>query len=66
MNNLLEKPLFLRVNGIGIVIFNIFLSAYIYSNFSNIITWLPALFALGTAIFFWREADRLDQLQKSK
>lgn len=60
MKPVLENPAILRVCAPVFALFNILLSAYIYSNFSSVITWLPALFGIGTALLIWREAARLD------
>ena len=53
MKPVLENPTILRVFAPIHVLFNILLSAYFYSNFNNILTWLPALFGVGTAIYAW-------------
>ena len=66
MKPVLENPTVLRVCAPGIALFNIFLSAYIYSNFSNVVTLLPALFGIGTALLIWREAERLEQADATK
>lgn len=59
MKPILENPRILRVCAPVFALFNIVLSAYIYSNFSSIVTLLPALFGIGTALLIWREANRL-------
>ena len=62
----LENPTILRVWAPVYVLINILLSAYFYSNFNNLLTWLPALFAIGTALLIWREAERLEQADAAK
>lgn len=66
MKPVLENPTILRVCAPGIALFNVLLSAYFYSNFNNLLTWLPALFAIGTVLLIWREAERLEQADAAK
>ena len=66
MKPVLENPTVLRVCAPGIILFNVWLSAYIYSNFNNVVTLLPALFGIGTALLIWREADRLERADATK
>lgn len=60
MKPVLENSLILRICAPVFALFNILLSVYIYSNFSNVVTLLPALFGIGTPLLIWREAARLD------
>ncbi len=60
MKPVLENPRILKGCAPVFALFNILLSAYIYSNFSNLVTLLPALFGIGTALLIWREAARLE------
>lgn len=57
----LENPTILRVWAPIYAIINILLSAFFYSNFNHLLTWLPALFGIGTAIYAWWQANRLEQ-----
>jgi len=66
MKPVLENPTVLRICVPGIILFNVWLSAYIYSNFNNVVTLLPALFGIGTALLIWREADRLERADATK
>jgi len=60
--NLLENPHVLRLWIVPFVLFNIWLSYFLYSNFSNPLTLFPALTSIGWAILVWREAKRLDEV----
>jgi len=62
----LENPTILRVFAPIHILFNILLSAYFYSNFNNILTWLPAVFGIGTALYAWWQAGRLEQAEAAK
>ncbi len=62
----LENPTILRAFAPVHVIFNILLSAYFYSNFNNILTWLPAVFGIGTAIYAVWQANRIEEADKAK
>ena len=62
----LENPTILRAFAPIHVIFNVLLSAYFYSNFNSILTWLPAVFGIGTAIYAWWQAGRLEQAEQTK
>ncbi len=62
----LENPTILRVWAPVYVLINILLSAYFYSNFNNLLTWLPALFAIGIGIYAWWQAARIEQADASK
>ena len=66
MKPVLENPTILRAFAPIHVLFNILLSAYLYSNFNNILTLLPAVFAIGTALYAWWQAGRLEQIDKTK
>jgi hypothetical protein len=62
----LENPTILRVFAPIHVVFNILLSAYFYSHFNDLLTLLPALFGLGTALYAWWQAGRIEAAEKSK
>lgn len=62
----LENPTILRVFAPIHVLFNILLSAYFYSNFNNLLTLLPALFGIGTALYAWWQAGRIELAEAQK
>ena len=62
----LENPTILRVWAPIYALINILLSAYFYSHFNDVLTLLPALFGIGTAIYAWWQAGRLEQAEKTK
>jgi hypothetical protein len=57
----LENPTILRAFAPIHVLFNILLSAYLYSNFNSLLTWLPAVFGIGTALYAWWQAGQIEQ-----
>jgi hypothetical protein len=57
----LENPTILRAFAPVHVLFNILLSAYLYSNFNSLLTWLPAVFGIGTALYAWWQAGQIEQ-----
>lgn len=57
----LENPTILRAFAPVHVLFNILLSAYFYSNFNNILTLLPAVFGIGTALYAWWQAGQIEK-----
>ena len=57
----LENPMILRAFAPVHIVFNVLLSAYFYSNFNNILTWLPAVFGIGTALYAWWQAGQIEQ-----
>ena len=62
----LENPTILRVFAPIHVLFNILLSAYFYRNFNHVLTLLPALFGIGTALYAWWQAGRIEQAEAQK
>ncbi|MCA0457908.1 MAG: hypothetical protein LCI00_28335 [Chloroflexi bacterium] len=62
----LENPRVLRLWVPIYIIINILLSAYFYSNFNNLLTLLPALFGIGTGLYVWWQAGRIEQADASK
>lgn len=62
----LENPTILRAFAPIHVIFNVVLSAYFYSNFNNLLTLLPALFGIGTGLYAWWQAGRIEQAEAQK
>jgi len=63
--NLLENSRVLRLWIVPFVLFNFWLSYFLYSNFNNAITLFPAFTSIGWGILVYREANRLD-LQSGK
>ena len=56
----LENPTVLRMWAPIYMLINILLSAYFYSHFNDLLTLLPAVFGLGTGIYAWWQAGRLE------
>lgn len=62
----LENPTVLRVWAPIYIVINILLSAYFYSNFNNLLTLLPALFGIGTGLYAWWQAVRIEHADAAK
>ncbi len=62
----LENPTILRVWAPIYVLINLLLSAYLYSHLNDVLTLLPALFGIGTALYAWWQAGRLEAAEKAQ
>ena len=65
MKPVLENPIVLRIWASIYVLINILLSAFFYSKFNNLLTWLSALFVSGMGIYAWWQAARIERADKA-